>query len=113
MQLGNKSLAVGARARGTRKARQTVAIKKAMVRTIAVPRVADLKAEDAKASRAKTAKKISDQPIDRYRAEAKVLCTEPMLGTIGDLKCRRDTVETQQYAERIAKLVERAETREE
>ena len=112
MVLGNKSLAVGARTRATRKSRLTIAVKKVLARTIEVPRVADLKAEDAKASRARTSKKISEQPIDRYRAEAKALCTEPMLGTIGDLKCRRDTEETAHYAERIATLVERAETRE-
>ena len=55
-----------------------------------------------------------DAEVGIYSAlsEAKALCTEPMLGTIGDLKCRRDTEETAHYAERIATLVERAETRE-
>ena len=96
MQLGNQRVAPGRLKQAGRRTRATNAAAKALTHQIEVPRISALTAATAKASRALTSKNISQQPIDRYRAEAKELCTVPMLGSIGDQKCRHpeDTTTT-------------------
>lgn len=112
MQIYNKKPVAGRLQKAGLRRRMTNSAAKALANKIDIPRVADIKSQASKASRALTSKNISAQPIDRYRAEAKALCLVPMLGSIGDQKCRHPEP-TDHYAERIAKVVERAETREE